>query len=93
MNTTDGASSKLFKSQCAACHSDDAKGDPAIGKGERLKDLGGTQVQSMTNDELVKFITDGHGKMPAFKDKLTEAQIKDLVAYIRSLDASRHATH
>lgn len=93
MDRTDVASSKLFRSKCAACHGDDAKGEPSKGKEEKLKDLGSTEVQSMTNDELAKFITDGHGKMPAFKDKLTEAQIKDLVAYIRNLDNSRHATH
>jgi mono/diheme cytochrome c family protein len=35
--------------------------------------------------ELIAATTDGKGKMPAFSGKLTAAQIKDVVAYIRTL--------
>jgi mono/diheme cytochrome c family protein len=39
----------------------------------------------MSDSDLTGAITNGKGKMPAFKGKLTDAQIKDMVTYIRTL--------
>jgi mono/diheme cytochrome c family protein len=33
----------------------------------------------------VKITTDGKAKMPAYKGKLTDDQIKDLVKYVREM--------
>jgi len=38
-----------------------------------------------TSVELIEATTNGKGKMPAYKGKLTDAQIKDVVTYIRTL--------
>ncbi len=35
---------------------------------------------------MIKSIADGKGKMPAFKGKLTDEQIKDSVTYFRALE-------
>ena len=50
-----------------------------------LKPLGGSEVQAMSDADMTALITDGKGKMPAYKGKLSDAQIKDVVAYIRTL--------
>ena len=50
-----------------------------------LKPLSGADVQGMSDADLTGAITNGKGKMPGFKGKLTDAQIKDLVGYIRTL--------
>jgi mono/diheme cytochrome c family protein len=42
-------------------------------------------VVKMSDDELITITKKGKGKMPAFHGKLTDDQIKDLVAYIRTL--------
>ena len=34
---------------------------------------------------MVEAVHNGMGKMQAYKDKLTDAQIKDVVAYFRTL--------
>jgi cytochrome c6 len=75
----------LFKSRCAACHGADGSGDTAIGKSMHMRALGSADVQKMSDAELTAMITDGKGAMPAYKDKLSGAQIKDLVSYIREL--------
>ena len=49
------------------------------------KPLNGAEVQEMSDADLTAAITDGKGKMPAYKGKLTDADIKDLVAYIRTM--------
>jgi cytochrome c6 len=79
----DGAA--VFKASCASCHGQDAKGQTPVGKSLKIKDLHTAEVQKESAADLAKVISDGKGKMPAFKSKLTKAQIDDVVAYIKSL--------
>src|SRR5271169_2012544 len=78
-------SAALFKSKCAACHGADGKGDTAMGKTFKIRDMASGDVQKQTDAELTTITTAGKGKMPAYKDKLTAEQIKGLVGYIRDL--------
>jgi cytochrome c6 len=75
----------LFKSRCAACHGADGKGDTAIGRSMHMRSLASPEVQKKTNKELTDIISDGKGAMPAYKDKLSGSEIKDLVGHIREL--------
>jgi cytochrome c6 len=75
----------LFKSHCAACHGADGKGDTGIGKSMHMRSLASPEVQKESDKELTAIITDGKGAMPSYKDKLSGAQIKDLVGFIREL--------
>jgi cytochrome c6 len=74
-----------FKAKCAMCHGATGAGDTVMGKNLKLKDLGSAEVQKQSDAELTTIITDGKGKMPAYKGKLTEAQITELVSHIRTL--------
>ncbi len=69
-----------FKAKCAMCHGADGS-KTTMGS----KPLNGAEVQGMSDADLTSAITNGKGKMPAYKGKLTDAQIKDLVAYIHTL--------
>jgi cytochrome c6 len=77
-----------YKSKCATCHGPDGKGQTAIGKSMKVQDLSSAEVQKQSDADLQKIVTDGKGKMPAYKTKLSVADISSLVAYIRGL-----ATH
>ena len=79
----DGAA--VYKAKCASCHGPDGKGETSIGKSLKLRGLGAADVQKITDADLAKVISDGKGKMPAYKGKLTADEIKALVAYIRTL--------
>ena len=70
----------LYKTKCAACHGADGS-KTMMG----AKPLNGAEVQGMSDAQLTDAITNGKGKMPAYKGKLTDAQIKDLVTYVRTL--------
>jgi cytochrome c6 len=74
-----------FKAKCAMCHGADGSGSTATGKALKVRDLGSTNVQGQTDAQLTEIITNGKDKMPAYKGKLTDDQIKGLVVYIRSL--------
>ena len=80
---SDGAA--IYKAKCAMCHGADGAGQTAMGKNMKLRDLRSAEVQKQTDAELVKWIADGKGKMPAYKGKLTPADIDALVAFIRTL--------
>ena len=79
----DGAA--LFKAKCAMCHGADGKGETAMGKNLKLRDLGSADVQKQTDADLKKVIEDGKGKMPPSKAKLAAGDADALVAFIRSL--------
>jgi cytochrome c6 len=75
----------LYKGKCVACHGADGKGETAVGKANKVRDLGSEDVQKQSDDEIAGIISNGKGKMPAYGKSLKAEQIKDLVAYLRSL--------
>jgi cytochrome c6 len=74
-----------YKSKCAMCHGADGKGDTPMGKKLGLRDFASPEVQKMSDDELIAVTTKGKNKMPAYENKLSAAQIKDVITYIRQL--------
>jgi len=79
----DGAAN--YKAKCAMCHGADGKGDTPVGKKMGIRDLTSGDVQKMSDEELITITTKGKNKMPSYENKLSAAQIKDLVTYIRQL--------
>ena len=77
-------SANVFKAQCASCHGLDGSGNTAAGKKLGVRDLRSAEVKKMSDEKLNTIITKGKEKMPAAKG-LNAAQIKEMVAYIRSL--------
>ena len=75
----------LYKTKCATCHGASGAGDTAMGKNLKVRDLSSADVQKQSDSELTNIIKNGKGKMPKYDGKLTDAQIADLVKYIRSL--------
>ena len=68
---------------CASCHGKDGSGNTAMGKKLGLKDY--SKEQSFSDAEAANIIKNGKGKMKGYKDKLSDADVKALVAYVRSL--------
>jgi cytochrome c6 len=74
-----------YKSKCASCHGPDGKGATSVGKAMKVRDLTSADVQKQSDADLQKIISDGKGKMPAYKAKLSVADVSSLVAFIRGL--------
>ena len=81
----DGAA--VYKAKCGACHGADGSGQTPVGKNMKMRDLRSPEVQKQTDIELTKVISGGKGKMPAFGQKLTTAEIGSIIAYIRTLNS------
>ncbi len=74
-------SAAVFQKKCATCHGKDGKGQTKMGEKMGIKDL--TASASSATD-VEKAIADGKNKMPAFKGKLSEEEIKALASYIKA---------
>ena len=72
----------LWAQSCASCHGKDGSGNTAMGKKLGVKDY--TKSQSFSDAEAASVIKNGKGKMKAYK-QLSDADVKALVAYVRSL--------
>ena len=79
----DGAA--LYKSKCAGCHGADGSGQTSMGKAMKIRDLRSDGVQKQTDLELMKVISGGKGKMPAFGKQLSTDDVKALIVHIRTL--------
>lgn len=74
-----------YKAKCATCHGPDGKGDTAMGKTMKVKDLGSAEVQKQSDADMTTIIEKGKKPMPGYEGKLTKDQIDGLVKYVRSL--------
>lgn len=86
----------IYTKHCVECHGTDGKGQPGDW---RIRDADGHYPPPPLDDSahawhhptavLLEMISEGspqgQGKMPAWKDKLTERERQDVVAYIKSL--------
>ncbi len=81
----DDNTAALYKTKCQACHGADGTGNTPAGKKVGAKDFHAPDVAKLSDSELFDITKKGKDKMPAYDKKLTDAQIRDLVKYIRCL--------
>ncbi len=75
----------IFKTNCAACHGPNGIPNPTMVKLIGVLGVNSPEMQKLTPQEMVTVVTNGKGKMPAWNGKLTDAQIKAVVTYLRTL--------
>ena len=93
---------RLFLHQCASCHGTEGKGDGRMAgfvyrtRHVRVRDLTDTRyLRTRTDRDLYMVISAGGGAngkstaMPHWGGYLVPEQIKDLVAYVRSISGTR----
>ncbi|HVP55440.1 MAG TPA: cytochrome c [Candidatus Eisenbacteria bacterium] len=79
----DGAA--VFKAKCAMCHGADGSASTGMGKSMGLKPLSSPEVQKMSDADLTALVSNGKGKMPAYKGKLSDDEINAVVKYVKTL--------
>jgi len=83
-----GDAAAIYAKSCASCHGKDGTGATKMGKKAGARDYTTAEGQKWSDAEGVKAILDGvtkdgKKKMKAFTGKVSEADAKALVAYIR----------
>jgi cytochrome c oxidase cbb3-type subunit III len=80
------AGKAVFDKNCVGCHGADGKGNPGMAKvlGEKGLNLTSKEVTQQSDDQLMKVLSEGRGKMPA-QTKLSKDEQKQVIGYVRSL--------
>jgi cytochrome c6 len=80
-----GPGADTYKAKCQMCHGATGLGDTPAGKAMKARPFNSPDVLKESDADLIAVIKNGRNKMPAFADKLTAAQINDVVAFIHTL--------
>jgi len=75
----------VYKANCQSCHGTSGTPSPGIAKMMGVKAVSDPDIKKLTAEQEFESVKNGKGKMKPFASKLTDAQIKDAVAYFRSL--------
>jgi mono/diheme cytochrome c family protein len=76
---------KVYKAKCASCHGPDGKGETAAGKATKARDICSDEVKKETDAAWTDIVVKGKNKMPSYDKKITDSEVKDVIAYMRSL--------
>jgi mono/diheme cytochrome c family protein len=74
----------IYKAKCQSCHGPTGLADSGAGKALKVKPVTDPAVMKISAAQMIEATRKGMGKMPAYKDKLTDAQIKAAVDYFRT---------
>jgi mono/diheme cytochrome c family protein len=72
----------VYAANCTGCHGPDGSGNAAFPAAPRLDSAA---LDDDSDTELRAKVRDGDGAMPAFGGTLTEDQIADVIAFVRTL--------
>jgi len=77
------AGEATYKAKCQMCHG--ATGTPSAGMAKMgVKPVSDPEIKKLTADQMIAVVKNGKGKMKPVAG-LSDAQVKDSVAYYRSL--------
>lgn len=74
-----------YKMKCQICHGSDGLGMTPAGKAIKAASFKSEALLKAPDTDLITAIKNGKGKMPSYAGKLTDAQIKAVVSYVRTL--------
>jgi mono/diheme cytochrome c family protein len=74
-----------YKAKCAMCHGTDGLAATPMGKNMKILSFKDPAMIKAPDAQFIASTKNGKNKMPAYAGKLTDAQIKDVVSYIRTL--------
>lgn len=80
---SDGAA--IYKSQCQMCHGPDGTAATPIGQVMKIPSFRTPESMKASDASYAAITKDGKGKMPGFSGKLSDARIREVVSYIRTL--------
>jgi mono/diheme cytochrome c family protein len=77
----------VYQASCANCHKENGTGGKVTIDGNKLdaEDLTSAKIKGWTDEKMIRVIMNGieDDGMPAFKGKLSEGEMRDVVKFIR----------
>ena len=85
MGFAQSSGAAIFKANCQGCHGVNGIPNPTMARLLGVPSVKDPAMRKLTPVEMITTVKNGKGKMPAWKSTLTDAQIKAVVAYLRTL--------
>ncbi|HWO08680.1 MAG TPA: cytochrome c [Polyangiaceae bacterium] len=87
-----GRGSRVFQRTCAGCHGPDGRGVMRLGLSKPPRDLTDPEFHArVTDEQLRSVIRTGKGQMPAFGGLMGDADLADVISFIRTLPPGARA--
>jgi mono/diheme cytochrome c family protein len=78
---------KIYSVSCQNCHKENGKGGPTEIEGKKIEpeDLTSAKIKGFSDEKILGYIMNGveDEGMPAFKGRLSEAEMRDVLKFIR----------
>ena len=80
---------ELYKANCSTCHGLTGEADTPAGQALKAHSLKSPDVLAKSDAQLLAIAKKGKGQMPPWGDVLTDNQLKNVIAYIHTLQKSK----
>jgi mono/diheme cytochrome c family protein len=74
-----------YKAKCAMCHGADGLATSPMAKNMKILSFKAPAMMKASDAQFIASTKNGKGTMKGYAGKLTDAQIKDVIAYVRTL--------
>lgn len=89
MGVAESVRNLSYGAKCETCHGSKGLADTSPGKLFHVKPFTDPTILAMPDTALRQAIIDGSGKMPAYKGKLPDGEVSDLIKFIHQLQTSQ----
>ena len=79
------AGADTYKAKCAMCHGPDGTAATPVAKAMKIVSFKDPTMVKAPDAQFIAAVKDGKGKMKGYAGTLTDAQIKEVVSFIRTL--------
>jgi cytochrome c6 len=80
-----GSGADTYKAKCQMCHGADGLGATPAGKAMKAIPFNSPEILAQSDADLIAATKNGKGKMPAYAGKLSDGDIKAVIAYVHTL--------
>jgi cytochrome c6 len=88
-SAADKAGADVYKASCSMCHGDAGDANTPAGKMFKAASFNSPDAIKKSDADLLTIIKKGKDKMPAWSGVLTDAQMKDVIAHIHTLQTKQ----
>jgi mono/diheme cytochrome c family protein len=82
---TQAPGADTYKAKCAMCHGADGLAATPMGKTMKILSFKDPAMLKASDAQFFASTKNGKNKMPSYNGKLTDQQIKEVIAFIRTL--------
>ena len=79
------AGKTLYQKSCQSCHGADGNAPPAMAKSMKVPPVTAAALKQKDDAAMLHIIADGAGKMPGYAKKMSPAEQKQVLEYMKTL--------